>query len=108
MISSRAVDGVVVLDLPNAIESEELQGQVQQLLSDDQKAIAMNLANISFVESSGLGALVAAYKLCDAKGAKVVFFNMQPYVQNLVELTKLNKVLTILGDESAAVGSLRN
>ncbi len=106
MITARNVSDAVILDLPSMFESDKLQGELQNSFKDSRK-IAINMTNINFIESSGLGALVSAYKFCDSNGGKLVFYGIQPYVQQLLELTKLNRVLKIYPNEQEAIQALQ-
>jgi anti-sigma B factor antagonist len=106
MIETRTVRDTVILDLPGIFESDKLQGEIQRLFQQNHRKIGINLSNITFIESSGLGALVSVYKFCDANNGTVVFFAVQPYVQQLLELTKLNRVLKIQPTEEEALQAL--
>jgi anti-sigma B factor antagonist len=108
MIATRNQNNVVILDMPNKIEVETLQNQVSFLLGQGHKAIALNLQNLAFVESSGLGALVSAYKTAEAEGATLVLFNVQPYVVKLMDLTRLNRIMTAYPSEAAALSALES
>ena len=108
MIAVRDAAPVTILDLPATIETNKLQDQVQAVIKDGAKAVALNVENITFIESSGLGALVAAFKICENAGAKFVLFSPQPYLLKLVEITKLDRILKIVPDEAEALKTLNS
>ncbi|MDX2084108.1 MAG: STAS domain-containing protein [Candidatus Melainabacteria bacterium] len=107
MIALRMVDDIVILDMPNSIQSDLLNAEVQAQLQAGHKQMGINLTELAFVESSGLGALVTAYKTYQAAGGNLAIYALQPYVQKLVELTKLNRLLPIYETEDDALSALK-
>ncbi len=103
---SREVSQATIIDLPAGFTSDALQDEVKKHLASSQKGLAINMVAISFIESSGLGALVNTYKSCDSNGSRVVFYGIQPYVSQLLELTKLNHVLTTAENEVEALQTI--
>jgi anti-sigma B factor antagonist len=106
MITERTVNETAILDLPSVLDTDELRAKIQGLIHAQNKRVIINLSNITFIESAGLGALVGIFKLCDENQASVVFYGIQPYVQKLVEVTKLNRVLKISKTEQEAMNLL--
>lgn len=106
MIAIRKVGEMVVLDLEGLIFPEGLVERVETLLSVSCNKIAINLSTVNFAESNGLSALLAVNKLCVQKGGALILFGVQPYVKNLIEVTRLHQVLKISEDEAAALLSL--
>ncbi|MBY0449462.1 MAG: STAS domain-containing protein [Cyanobacteria bacterium] len=106
MITERTVNDTAILDLPSVLDTDELRAKIQGLIDAQNKRVIINLSNITFIESAGLGALVGIFKLCDENQAAVVFYGIQPYVQKLVEVTKLNRVLKISKTEQEAMNLL--
>ncbi len=106
MTLSRKVAQATIIDLPAGFTSDALQEEVTKHLQSNQKGLAINMNAITFMESSGLGALVTAYKSCDSNGNSVIFYGLQPYVLQLLELTKLNHVLSTAKDEAEALQSI--
>jgi anti-sigma B factor antagonist len=103
MIDIRVAEPVTILDLPASIETAKLQEQVQSVIKSGAKKVALNLTNITFIESSGLGALVAVFKICENAGVGFALYSPQPYLLKLVEITKLDRILRILPDEAEAL-----
>ena len=105
----REVGGVSIIDLSGRITlgegSEVLRDAVRDVLSNGQKNILLNLGEVNYIDSSGLGTLVSAYTTGANQGAKVKLVNVQKKVGDLLQITKLYTVFESFEDESAAVGS---
>jgi anti-sigma B factor antagonist len=108
MIPVRQVKEAAIVDLPEVLDNEALMGTVQSLLGEQKKTIALNMTRIGFIESSGLGSLVSAYKICENQGGSLVIYGVQSYVQKLIEITKLNRILKIAAHENEALDFLTN
>ncbi|MBK8190208.1 MAG: STAS domain-containing protein [Vampirovibrionales bacterium] len=106
MIETRPFPDGVVLDVPAMFESEALQLAVQEQLESGQRRIILNLAQVTFIESSGLGSLVSAFKYCESHGGALGFCGIQPQVRQLLDLTKLSRVLKLFADEQDALAAL--
>jgi anti-sigma B factor antagonist len=107
--SMREVDGVVIVDLSGRITLGEASGKlrdtVRDLLSKGNKKILLNLGDVTYIDSSGLGELVSSYTTAANQGAKVKLLNVQKKVDDLLQITKLYTVFDSFTDESKAVGS---
>jgi anti-sigma B factor antagonist len=105
----REVDGVSIVDLSGRITLGEGSGQlrdtVRELLGKGQKKIVLNLGDVSYIDSSGLGELVSSYTTAANQGAKVKLLNVQKKVNDLLQITKLYTVFDDFGDEASAVMS---
>ena len=103
----REVDGVSIVDLSGRITLGEASGQlretVRELLGKGQKKIVLNLGDVSYIDSSGLGELVSSYTTAANQGAKVKLLNVQKKVDDLLQITKLYTVFDSFNDEVAAV-----
>ena len=110
-IASRAVDGVTVLDLSGRITlgegSVQLRDAVRNLLGKGQKTILLNMADVNYIDSSGLGELVSAYTTVKNQGAALKLLKLTKKVHDLLQLTKLYTVFDIYDDEASAIGSYR-
>ncbi len=108
-ISSRNVVDVTVVDLSGRITLGEGSGQlrstVRNLMETGVKKLVLNLADVSYIDSSGLGELVSAYTTAQAKGCTVKLLNVQTKVQDLLQITKLYTVFEAHTDEAEAVAS---
>jgi anti-sigma B factor antagonist len=105
----REVSGVMVVDLSGRITLGEASGKlrdtVRDLLSKGNKKILLNLGDVTYIDSSGLGELVSSYTTAANQGAKVKLLNVQKKVDDLLQITKLYTVFDSFTDESKAVGS---
>ncbi len=110
-IASRGVDGVTVLDLSGRITlgegSVQLRDAIRDLISKGQKNILLNLGDVNYIDSSGLGELVSAYTTAKNQGAALKLLNLTKKVKDVLQLTKLYTVFDIYDDEASAIGSYR-
>jgi anti-sigma B factor antagonist len=108
-ITSRLVSGVVILDITGRLCFLEvaLRDQVNELLDEGHRGFVLNLAGVPYIDSFGLGQLVSIWTSIRSQKGKLVLLQPTDHVQQLLELTKLNAVFHILGEEAQAVTSAR-
>jgi anti-sigma B factor antagonist len=110
-IASREVDGVTVLDLSGRITlgegSVQLRDAIRGLISKGQKHILLNLAEVNYIDSSGLGELVSAFTTAKNQQADVKLLSLTKKVHDLLQLTKLYTVFDIKDDEASAIASFK-
>ncbi len=110
-IASREVDGVTVLDLSGRITlgegSVQLRDAIRDLISKGQKNILLNLGEVNYIDSSGLGELVSAYTTARNQGAALKLLKLTKKVHDLLQLTKLYTVFDISDDEASAIASFK-
>ena len=110
-IASREVDGVIILDLNGRITlgegSVQLRDAIRGLISKGQKNILLNLADVNYIDSSGLGELVSAFTTAKNQQAEVKLLKLSKKVHDLLQLTKLYTVFDIKDDEAAAIASFK-
>jgi len=108
-ISNRQVDGVGVVELSGRIvlgeESNAMREQIKGMLAAGQKKIVLNLADVSYIDSAGLGALVAAHHSARTQGASLKLAHLGQKFQEILQVTKLLTVFEVHDTESAAVRS---
>ncbi len=108
-ISTRQVDGVTVVDCSGRITLGEgsvtLRETVSQLLAKNQKKILLNLADVNYIDSSGIGELVSAFTTVRKQGGDLKLLNLTKKVHDLLQITKLYTVFDVKDDEAAAVKS---
>ena len=108
-ISTRQVDGITIVDCSGRITLGEgsvtLRDTVGQLLSKDQKKILLNLGDVNYIDSSGIGELVSAYTTVRKQGGDLKLLNLTKKVHDLLQITKLYTVFDVKDDEVAAVKS---
>ena len=108
-IKGRVVGGVSVLDLSGKIVLGEGDGQVRErikdLLSDGQKKILLNLGDVTYVDSAGLGALISSYTTTKREGGQLKLVNLTKRIQDLLAITKLITVFDTYDTEQEAIDS---
>jgi anti-sigma B factor antagonist len=106
---TRQVADVTVVDVSGRITLGEgnvmLREVVRQLVEAGHKKIAMNLHEVGYVDSSGLGELVKAYTTVHNHGGQLKLVNPSKRVQDLLQVTNLSAVFTIEADEASAIQS---
>ncbi len=83
----------------------KLREAVNALLDEGRKSIVLNMGSVSYMDSAGIGELVACYKRATEKGAKLKLLNPTGKVQDLLVLTKLQEIFEIFRDEREALTS---
>ncbi len=108
-IGTRQVDGVTVLDLSGRITlgegSVQLRDATRDLLAKGQKKILLNLADVNYIDSSGIGELVSAFTTVKNQGGELKLLNLTKKVHDLLQITKLYTVFDVQDDETTAIGS---
>jgi anti-sigma B factor antagonist len=102
MVTLKKDESVVIIGLGSALVMNELTDAVNKSLNQEERLFALDMHELKFIDSSGLGGLVAQFKQVNVQGGKLVLYGLTPFVQKLVEMTKLNRVLTIASDEVEA------
>ena len=109
--SSRQVNGVTVVDMSGRITLGEgsvvLRETVRDLLSKGEKKILLNLGNVTYIDSSGIGELVSAFTSVRNQGGELKLLNLTKKVHDLLQITKLYTVFDIKDDETAAIGAFK-
>jgi len=110
-ISTRQVDGVTILDLSGRITlgegSVQLRDAVRDLLTKGQKHILLNLADVNYIDSSGIGELVSAFTTVRNQGGELKLLKLTKKVHDLLQITKLYTVFDIKDDEAQAIASFK-
>jgi anti-sigma B factor antagonist len=110
-IASREVDGVTVLDLSGRITlgegSVQLRDAIRDLIGKGQRSILLDLGDVNYIDSSGLGELVSAYTSARNQGATLKLLKLTKKVHDLLQLTKLYTVFDIYDDEASAIASYK-
>jgi len=105
----RKIGPVSVLDLVGKITIGEgdviLREKVLEMLDTGQKNVLLNLEKVSYMDSAGIGELVACYKRSKEKGGTVKLLRPSGKVLDLLQLTKLEEVFDVFTDEKEALVS---
>jgi anti-sigma B factor antagonist len=103
------VGDVIVLHLQGPITLGQATQTLRQLIHDTvasgKTKIVLNMAEVYYIDSSGLGELVAASTSAQRQGAQLKLMKLAPRVQDIVQLTKLYQVIEVFPDEDSAVRS---
>jgi anti-sigma B factor antagonist len=105
-VTSRAISGVIVIDLSGRLDFLEvsMREEVQKLLEQGSREFVINLAEVPYVDSFGLGQLITILTSIQRAGGKMTLLWPTPQVLKLFELSKLDTVFTIWNEEHHAVG----
>jgi len=108
-MTNREVDGVSVVALDGRIvlgeESNALREKVKSLIAEAKKKIVLNMANVTFIDSAGLGTLVAAHHSAKSQGAALKLAHLGAKFQEVLQITKLLTVFDVYNSEAEAVSS---
>jgi anti-sigma B factor antagonist len=108
-IQERVVGSAVVLDLNGKLVLGDgdglLKDKVHSLVYQGQKQIVLNLGNVSYMDSSGLGALVAASVTAKSNGGQIKLLSLTKRLQDLLSIAKLLTVFDTFDNEADAIRS---
>ncbi len=108
-ILHRDSDGVVVLDLAGRLvaggSSNVLRGAIESEVGQGHKSIVLNLGDVDFIDSTGLGSLVICFTSLRKNGGVLKLLNLNRRNIELLVLTKLSTVFEVFQDEQDAVNS---
>ena len=108
-IKTRQVDGITIMDCSGRITLGEgsvtLRDSVRDLLAKGSKQILLNLGDVSYIDSSGIGELVSAFTTVKNQGGDLKLLNLTKKVHDLLQITKLYTVFDVKDDEASAVAS---
>ncbi|HZV58769.1 MAG TPA: STAS domain-containing protein [Candidatus Eremiobacteraceae bacterium] len=102
---------VTVVDMSGKISlgdgSALLRTLVRQLLAEDRTLILLNLADVNYIDSSGIGELVSAFTTVKGRGGEMKLLNLTKKVHDLLQITKLFTVFEVFNEESKAIQSFK-
>jgi len=105
----REVGIVTIIDLSGRIALGEgsalLRKTIRDLLEDGQTKILLNLGDVNYIDSSGIGELVSGYTAVRNREGELKLLNLTKKVHDLLQITKLFTVFDVYSDESTAVTS---
>lgn len=109
--STRTVNGIVIVDLSGRITLGEgsvlLRDLVRDLVTKGQRKILLNLGDVTYIDSSGIGELVSAFTTVRNQGGELKLLNLTKKVHDLLQITKLYTVFDVKDDEAAAVAAFK-
>lgn len=108
-MTNSEVDGVSVVALDGQIvlgeESNSLREKLKSLIAEGKKQIVLNMDNIKYIDSAGLGILVAAHVNAKTQGASLRLCHLGSKFQEVLQITKLVTVFEVYDTEPAAIAS---
>jgi anti-sigma B factor antagonist len=106
---TRLIDGVTVVQINGRIElgegSAAIRDVIRELIAKDRKKILLDLANVDYIDSSGLGSLVNALTSVRKEGGDLKLVNLTTRVNDLLQMTRLYTVFDVSDDETLAIKS---
>jgi len=110
-MTNQEVDGVAIVQLEGRIvlgeESNALRERVKSLLSANKKKIVLNMNNVTYIDSAGLGTLVAAFHSARSQGAMLKLANLGSKFREVLQVTRLLTVFDVFDSEAAAIQSFK-
>jgi anti-anti-sigma factor len=111
-MTNSEVDGVSVVTLDGSIvlgeETNSFREKLKSMLAEGKKKIVLNMVNIKYIDSSGLGALVAAHFSAKTQSASVRLCNLGKKFHEVMQITKLLTIFDVYDTEAAAVSSFQS
>jgi len=108
-IETRTIGDVRILDCSGKITLGEgtmaVRNTVRDILKSDGKKIILNLADVNYIDSSGIGELVSTYTTVTNNGGQLKLLNLTKKIRELLQITKLLTVFQVFNDEQAAISS---
>ena len=110
-IKQRQAGDVAILDLTGEVRigdsATALRGAIRGLVADGNKNILLNLGGVRYIDSSGIGELIANYTTIGRSGGHLKLLNLTDKVQDLLVITKLLTVFDVYENEAEALGSFK-
>ena len=107
--STRHAGNVTIVDISGRIElgheSAALRELVRELLSKGHKQILLNLGDVHYIDSAGLGSLISSFTSVRKQGGELKLLDLTNKVHDVLQLTKLYTVFDVMNDEAVAVKS---
>ena len=108
-LTTRQVGDVTVVDVAGRITlgegSATLRDAMRDMVSKNQKKILLNLGEVSYIDSSGIGELVSGFTTVTNSGGSLKLLNLNKRVRDLLQITKLYTVFDVHEDEAGAIRS---
>ena len=108
-ISTRQVGAITILDIDGRIvlgeESASLRDVIRDLLNNGHKQILLNLCDVDYIDTIGLGSLAGVFTTVRKRGGELKLLNLPEQFARVMQITKLYSVFEIMNDEAAAVKS---
>lgn len=111
-LNTRQIGDVTVIDAAGRITlgegSTTFREAIKDLVAKGQKKVLLNLAEISYIDSSGIGEMVSGFTSVSNAGGQLKLLNLTKRVQDLLQITKLYTVFEVFDDEAVALSSFQD
>lgn len=107
-IDEKNMNGVVALKLEGNLDAstaKDLREKVKSILIDEHINFVIDMGGIKFIDSSGLGSMVASLRAVSKVGGDIKVAALVPEVKSIFELTRLHRLFDIFDDTDAAIKS---
>ena len=108
-LNTRQVGDVSVVDVAGRITlgegSSALRDALREMITKNQKKILLNLGEVNYIDSSGIGELVSGFTTVTNSGGQLKLLNLNKRVKDLLQITKLYTVFDVHEDEAGAIRS---
>lgn len=108
-LTTRQVNEVTVIDVSGRITLGEgsslLRDELRSLIGSNRRKILLNLADVDYMDSSGIGQLVAAFTTVNNQGGQLKLLNLTKRMKELLQMTRVISIFEIFDDEKKAVGT---
>jgi anti-sigma B factor antagonist len=110
-VKERQAGDVTILDMNGSIRIGEgaiaLRDEVRKLVGQGKKKVLLNLGGVGYMDSSGVGELIANYTTLSRDGGQLKLLNLTEKIQNLLVITKLLTVFDTYDNEAEALSSFK-
>ena len=111
VLNARRLDHVVILDLSGRITMGEgtlvIRDHIQKLLNGGDRKFLLNLSDVDYIDSSGLGELVTSFTTVRNHDGQLKLLNLTKRVQDLLQITKLLTVFEVFNSEAEALKTMK-
>jgi len=108
-IEERPTDGVMILDLKGKLtigeDVELVKDKINSLIQQGEKKLLLNLAEVPYVDSAGLGEIVRTYTTVNRQGGSLKLLHLTKRIEDLLAITKLLTVFDTFDSEQEAISS---
>lgn len=109
-IGEEKIGDIVVLKLKGRLDASSaktMKDKVNALTKDNQKSLVVDMKEVDFIDSTGLGTLVACLRSVNKLGGDIKIASLQDQVRAILELTRLHHIFGIYNDSAAAAQSFK-
>ena len=111
VLNARRLDDIVILDLSGRITIGEgtliIRDHIQKLLNAGDRKFLLNLTDVDYIDSSGLGELVTSFTTVRNQSGQLKLLNLTKRVQDLLQITKLLTVFDVFNSEAEALKTMK-